>query len=94
MSSADADVGAVRHGKAVAVGRVPGWLWLGIGVYALLLINGNPLLNDSDTYWHVAVGGWILSHGGFPDVDIYSFTKAGEPWISTSWQASSPSFCT
>jgi len=53
----------------------------------LLLINGNPLLNDPDTYWHIAVGRWILDHGALPQVDIYSFTKAGEPWISTSWLA-------
>jgi hypothetical protein len=72
---------------AALTGRVPGFLWLGIGVYALLLINGKALLNDPDTYWHIAVGQWILDHGALPRVDIYSFTKAGEPWISTSWLA-------
>jgi len=82
-----ADIAAVGAGRAALLGRVPGFLWLGIGVYALLLINGNPLLNDPDTYWHIAVGQWILDHGALPRVDIYSFTKAGEPWISTSWLA-------
>jgi hypothetical protein len=67
--------------------RLPAWFWLGAGVYVLLLVNGNGLLNDSDTYWHIAVGKWILDHNSFPRVDIYSFTKAGEPWISTSWLA-------
>ena len=67
--------------------RLPAWFWLGAGVYVLLLVNGNALLNDSDTYWHIAVGKWILDHNSFPRVDIYSFTKAGEPWISTSWLA-------
>ena len=33
------------------------------------------------------MGRWILDHQTFPRVDIYSFTKAGEPWISTSWLA-------
>lgn len=85
MSSAD--IAAVRAGRVARLGRVPAFLWLGIGVYALLLINGNPLLNDPDTYWHIAVGQWILDHGALPRVDIYSFTRAGEPWISTSWLA-------
>ena len=43
------------------------------------------LLNDFDTYWQIAVGQWILDHHAMPRVDIYSFTKAGEPWISSSW---------
>jgi hypothetical protein len=37
---------------------LPTWFWLGAGVYALLLVNGNALLNDPDTYWHIAVGKW------------------------------------
>jgi hypothetical protein len=72
---------------ATASFALPAWFWLGVGVYALLLVNGNALLNDSDTYWHIAVGKWILDHNTFPRVDAYSFTKAGEPWISTSWLA-------
>jgi hypothetical protein len=82
-----ADITTVQTDKTTQLGRVPGWLWLGIGVYALLLINGNPLLNDPDTYWHIAVGRWMLDHGALPRVDIYSFTRAGEPWISSSWLA-------
>jgi hypothetical protein len=74
-------------GQEKAVSLLPGWLWLGIIIYAVLLINGGILLGDSDTYWHIAVGRWILDHGAFPHTDIYSFTKAGEPWISTSWLA-------
>ena len=66
---------------------LPVWFWLGAGVYVLLLVNGNALLNDTDTHWHIAVGKWILDHNSFPHADIYSFTKKGEPWISTSWLA-------
>jgi hypothetical protein len=82
-----ADIGTIRQEKAVDVSLLPAWLWLGIAVYFLLLFNGEILLGDSDTYWHIAVGRWILDHGAFPRADIYSFTKAGEPWISTSWLA-------
>jgi hypothetical protein len=79
------DVGTIHRGKAFSLSHVPAWLWLGIGVYALALINGRTLLGDSDTYWQIAVGQWILDHNAFPRVDFYSFTKAGEPWISSSW---------
>ena len=82
-----ANAEAIHQERAFGLGRVPAWFWSGVGAYLLLLINGSRLLNDSDTYWHVAVGRWILDHQTFPRVDIYSFTKAGEPWISTSWLA-------
>jgi hypothetical protein len=82
-----ANAETIHQERAFGLGRIPAWFWSGVGAYLLLLINGSRLLNDSDTYWHVAVGRWILDHQTFPHVDIYSFTKAGEPWISTSWLA-------
>lgn len=82
-----ANAETIHQERTFGFGRIPAWFWSGIGVYLLLLINGSRLLNDSDTYWHVAVGKWILDHQTFPRVDIYSFTKAGAPWISTSWLA-------
>ena len=81
------DAGAIRQEKALSFAHVPGWLWLGIGVYAVLLACGDRLLNDSDTYWQISVGRWIIDHGTFPRADIYSFTRAGEPWMSSSWLA-------
>ncbi|WP_028349333.1 hypothetical protein [Bradyrhizobium murdochi] len=78
------EVGTIQRAKAFRLGDVPAWFWLGIAVYALVLI-GRWLLNDSDTYWQIAVGQWILDHHALPRVDIYSFTKTGEPWTSSSW---------
>src|ERR1700744_3254302 len=71
--------------KAISVALLRTWLVLGIVVYALVLLNGAILLGDSDTYWHLAVGQWIIDHGALPRTDIYSFTRAGAPWISTEW---------
>jgi len=81
------EAGAIQQEKAFSLADVPAWLWFGIGVYALALIGGQVLLRDSDTYWQIAVGRWILDHHALPHVDIYSFTKAGEPWTSSSWLA-------
>jgi hypothetical protein len=60
------------------------WL-VGAGVYVLLLALGPQLLNDPDTYSHVAVGRWILSHGAVPDRDPFSFSMHGAPWITFEW---------
>lgn len=81
------DAGLIERDKAFSLADVPAWLWLGIGVYALVLIGGRALLNDSDTYWQIAVGQWILDHHAMPRVDIYSFTKTGDAWTSSSWLA-------
>jgi len=77
--------GTIHRARAFSLGHVPAWLWFGIGVYALAVINGRTLLNDSDTYWQIIIGQWILDHQALPRVDFYSFTKAGEPWVSSSW---------
>jgi hypothetical protein len=56
-----------------------------LAVYALLLLLGNRLLNDPDTYWHLTVGNWIAEHRMVPAADPFSFTKPGEHWISFEW---------
>lgn len=81
------DAATVEPAKAAGFGRVPAWAWVGVGAYLLFLINGSGLLGDTDTYWQIAVGQGILESGAMPRVDIYSFTKPGEPWISSSWLA-------
>ena len=61
-------------------------LALGLLVFICLCnAEGLPLLADPDSHWHIAVGSWILEHGTVPDVDIYSFTFAGQPWIAKEW---------
>jgi hypothetical protein len=62
-------------------------LWVGISVYALLVLAGNRLLIDPDTQWQITVGQWILDHQAVPESDVYSFTMRGQPWISTQWLA-------
>jgi hypothetical protein len=60
------------------------WL-VGAGVYALLLTLGQRLLNDPDSYSHIAVGRWIMAHGAVPAHDPFSFSMHGAPWITFEW---------
>ena len=43
------------------------------------------LLTDSDTGWHIRTGEWILKNFRVPTIDMFSFTKAGEPWFAWEW---------
>jgi len=79
---------SVSHADAAARptrGLLP--LWVGVAVYALMVVAGSHLLNDPDTLWQVTVGQWILDHRAVPQTDVYSFTMHGQPWISTQWLA-------
>ena len=60
------------------------WLFAA-GAYLLLLTMAPRLLNDPDTYWHLAVAQWILDHRAFPTADPFSHTAAGAPWIAFEW---------
>src|SRR5271168_3114869 len=56
-------------------------------LYAILLLSGERLLNDPDTYWHIAAGNWIWAHGAVPTVDPFSSSLAGAPWTAHEWFA-------
>src|SRR5580692_12635330 len=60
-------------------------LAVGLCVYGLLLVAGNRLLNDPDSYGHLAVGRWIIEHRAFPTADPFSFTANGAHWIAKEW---------
>jgi len=43
------------------------------------------MLGDGDTGWHVKTGEWILANRRIPNQDIFSYTKAGQPWFAWEW---------
>ena len=60
-------------------------LFAGAGAYLIFLSIGGILLRDSDTLWQIRIGQWIVEHGAMPYTDVHSFTRPGEPWMSSSW---------
>lgn len=55
-----------------------------LAAYALVLFNPN-VLNDADTYWHLAAGEWMVEHRQVLRQDVFSHTWAGRPWVSHEW---------
>ena len=43
------------------------------------------MLGDGDTGWHIRTGEWILANRRIPNQDIFSYTKAGQPWFAWEW---------
>ncbi|KAA0072996.1 hypothetical protein CIW50_22645 [Tardiphaga sp. P9-11] len=54
-------------------------------VYGLLLALGPRLLNDPDSYSHIAIGRWILANGVIPSTDAFSFSMHGGHWLAFEW---------
>src|SRR5579872_4000642 len=43
-------------------------------------------LRDTDFWWHLKTGEWIVEHGfSVPQVDLYTFTEVTTPWIDLHW---------
>ena len=55
--------------------------------YGAMLAAGGRLLNDPDTYWHIAAGRWMIEHRMVPDRDPFSYTFQGAPWVPHEWLA-------
>src|SRR5688572_13658861 len=67
---------------------VPSWpLLVALVVFGRLLAARQALLNDPDTYLHIAAGRWILAHGALPVQDPFSHSMPGASWISSEWLA-------
>ncbi len=61
------------------------WLLAGVAFVAL-----RPLLTPippNDFWWHLATGRIITTTGAIPQVDSFSYTRAGEPFYNQSWLA-------
>jgi len=62
-------------------------------VIALLLVFGwfpvQPVVwrnvGETDVWWHMRTGEWILQHHQLPHTDPFSSTGAGKPWVAYSW---------
>ncbi|HBH52451.1 MAG TPA: hypothetical protein DDY91_11220 [Planctomycetaceae bacterium] len=64
--------------------RVGRWLLpalLGLVTFLGLLFP----LYDTDFWWHLRTGEWILEQGSVPQLDLYTFTDSDRPWIDLHW---------
>lgn len=40
---------------------------------------------DTDIFWAIASGEWIVKNLSVPKADIFSFTFSGQPWVDFTW---------
>jgi hypothetical protein len=55
-------------------------------VFVFLRMGGaTGMLGDGDTGWHLRTGEWIIANGRVPHEDMFSYTRAGQPWFAWEW---------
>ncbi len=64
--------------------RLPLWVVAALASYSIFLF-APQVLNDGDTYLHIAAGEWILEHRLVPGTDPFSYTFQGAPWVAHEW---------
>ncbi len=45
---------------------------------------------DTDTWWHLRAGQWMLDHRQIPQADPFSYTRGGESWQYPGWLVELP----
>jgi hypothetical protein len=90
----------VAHGLVAAPGRalpasvrrflLPSFTdWFFVALLVWLFMAGpygwSGLLGDGDVGWHIRTGQYILSTHTVPHADLFSFSRAGQPWFAWEW---------
>ncbi|HXI99594.1 MAG TPA: hypothetical protein VNH44_00130 [Micropepsaceae bacterium] len=52
-----------------------------------LALSSPGVLNDGDSFLHLATGEWMISHRAVLHTDPFSFSRPNAPWLSHEWLA-------
>ena len=76
---------ARREGRARPLLSWP--LIVAAAAFFRALVDRMALLNDPDTYLHIAAGRWMIAHGALPLSDPFSHSMTGAHWVAHEWLA-------
>ena len=57
----------------------------GLLVAVMAACSSTTVLNDGDTFTHIAAGGWMLEHLSVLTRDPFTWTFGGQPWNAHEW---------
>lgn len=62
--------------------RAVWWAFLPAGMLTILNLKS---VHPNDFWWHLRTGQIIAQEGAIPTVDLFTYTRAGQPWINQAW---------
>lgn len=54
-------------------------------LFCLIVLEASVEIKDLDLWLHLASGKFIVEHGFIPNVDIFSVSILGKPWLDHEW---------
>jgi hypothetical protein len=64
--------------------RISDWILIGLLTTVAFLL-GCYEMADSDIWWHLSGGQWILSHHRVPQLDPFTFGSQDRKWVDIHW---------
>lgn len=62
-------------------------LWLLVIPLGMIMLLSLEQIRPHDFWWHLRTGQIIAETGAIPTTDLFSFTRAGHPWLNQAWLA-------
>lgn len=59
-------------------------------IFALIFIMAARISIDTDTWWHLRAGEWMLDNHALLRVDVFSYTRVGADWDYPGWLVEIP----
>jgi hypothetical protein len=60
-------------------------IWLLLPLAMAFIFVTNTQIHPADFWWHVRTGQIIADTGQIPTADLFTFTRAGQPWTNQGW---------
>lgn len=67
-----------------ALWKTKWWLLAWLALLPIAVIRAGTLA-ETDTFWQIRTGLFILEQGSIPSADPFSWTAQGQPWTLNSW---------
>jgi len=60
-------------------------VWSVVTPAAIFVLACLYSIAPNDFWWHLRTGGIILGEHRIPNVDLFTFSQAGKPWVNQAW---------
>jgi len=79
--ASESDRKSTRQWVSLSLSQV----WAMVALSSVFIMLCLWLVRPHDFWSHIRAGQWMLETTSIPTTDLFSFTRAGQPWLNQSW---------